>query len=155
MRAISGDSPIRPAPSSEAVGSSIGETFPGQDEIDHRLEEDLARHGKLEEVADPVRVKKRIAQRPGGSQGLGLPAEQQNDRSALTLLALLDLKPTTPWAKAQDPLCGITPMMDFFAKHYGKKYKPNTRETVRRHSVHQFVQAGSPCRIPTNPHADQ
>jgi len=33
-------------------------------------------------------------------------------------------------------------MMDFFAEHYRKRYAPNTRETVRRHSVHQFVQAG-------------
>ena len=36
---------------------------------------------------------------------------------------------------------GITPMMDFFSEHYGKKYAPNTRETVRRQTVHQFLQA--------------
>jgi hypothetical protein len=29
---------------------------------------------------------------------LSLPTAQQNDRSALTLLALLNLKPDTPWA---------------------------------------------------------
>jgi hypothetical protein len=60
----------------------------------------------------------------------------------LTLLALLDVKPRTPWAKARDPLVGITPMMEFFAQHYGKQYKPNTRETVRRQTVHQFLDAG-------------
>lgn len=36
---------------------------------------------------------------------------------------------------------GITPMMDFFFEYYGKKYAPNTRETVRRQTVHQFLQA--------------
>jgi hypothetical protein len=33
-------------------------------------------------------------------------------------------------------------MMEFFREHYGKVYAPNTRETVRRFTVHQFVQAG-------------
>jgi hypothetical protein len=60
----------------------------------------------------------------------------------VTLLALLRLKPTTPWSKAGEPLCGITPMMEFFAEHYGKHYKPNTRETVRRQTAHQFLEAG-------------
>jgi adenine-specific DNA-methyltransferase len=36
---------------------------------------------------------------------------------------------------------GITPMMVFFSGAYGKKYAPNTRETVRRQTVHQFLQA--------------
>ncbi|MDO8794248.1 MAG: hypothetical protein Q7J25_06480, partial [Vicinamibacterales bacterium] len=70
------------------------------------------------------------------------PRQQINERSALTLVALLDVKPRTPWAKARDPLVGITPMMEFFAQHYGKQYKPNTRETVRRQTVHQFLDAG-------------
>jgi hypothetical protein len=73
---------------------------------------------------------------------LGFPKQQINERSALTLLAILDLKPRTPWAKAQAPLMGITPMMEFFGDHYGKRYKPNTRETVRRQTVHQFLDAG-------------
>jgi len=72
---------------------------------------------------------------------LGLPRQQQNERSALTLLSLLGLKPASKWEDATDPLMGITPMMDFFEEHYGKKYAPNTRETVRRQTVHQFLQA--------------
>jgi type II restriction enzyme len=32
--------------------------------------------------------------------------------------------------------------MDWFAEHYGKRYAPNTRETVRRQTVHQFMEAG-------------
>ena len=72
----------------------------------------------------------------------GLPAEQRNERAALTLLALLNLAPHKAWAAADDPLRGVTPIMEFVAKHYGKKWAPNTRETVRRFTLHQFEQAG-------------
>jgi hypothetical protein len=37
---------------------------------------------------------------------------------------------------------GITPMMTYFDAHYGKKYAPNSRETVRRQTIHQFLDAG-------------
>ena len=46
---------------------------------------------------------------------------------------------------------GITPMMDFFREHYGKDYKPNTRETVRRQTVHQFLDAALIVLNPDNP----
>jgi len=82
---------------------------------------------------------------------LGFPRQQQNERSALTLLALLDLKPNDPWKDAGNPLIGITPMMEFFDKHYGKRYAPNTRETVRRQTVHQFVQAALIVPNPDKP----
>lgn len=82
---------------------------------------------------------------------LGFPAQQQNERSALTLLSLLGIKPDTNWADASDPLMGITPMMDFFQEHYGKKYAPNTRETVRRQTVHQFLQAALIVANPDKP----
>jgi hypothetical protein len=32
--------------------------------------------------------------------------------------------------------------MDWIAEHYEKKYAPNSRETVRRQTMHQFMQAG-------------
>lgn len=73
---------------------------------------------------------------------LGFPTTQQNERSALTLLALLDLKPTDDWSAANNPLIGITQMMDYFAGVYDRHYKPNTRESVRRQTVHQFLDAG-------------
>ncbi|MEW6406723.1 MAG: BsuBI/PstI family type II restriction endonuclease, partial [Chloroflexota bacterium] len=82
---------------------------------------------------------------------LGLPRQQQNERSALTLLSLLGLKPASKWEDAADPLMGITPMMDFFEEHYGKKYAPNTRETVRRQTVHQFLQAALIVANPDKP----
>ncbi|MBT8421053.1 MAG: restriction endonuclease [Gammaproteobacteria bacterium] len=73
---------------------------------------------------------------------LGLPRAQQNERSALCLLALLNLTPEKAWADAENPLMGITPIMDWAREHYGKDYAPNTRETVRRQSMHQFREAG-------------
>lgn len=82
---------------------------------------------------------------------LGFPRAQQNERSALCLLALLDLTPKKIWKSAASPLMGITPMMDFSREHYGKEYKPNTRETFRRQSVHQFVDAGLALRNPDKP----
>lgn len=82
---------------------------------------------------------------------LGLPRAQQNDRSALTLLALLDLQPAMEWKRASAPLIGITPIMDWIRQHYGKEYKPNTRETVRRQTMHQFVLAGIALYNPDEP----
>jgi hypothetical protein len=85
--------------------------------------------------------KKKIEEAIKILKALGFPRQQLNERSALTLLSLLSLRPQDGWNKASDPLMGITPMMDFFAEHYGKKYAPNTREMVRRQTVHQFIQA--------------
>ncbi len=81
----------------------------------------------------------------------GLPRAQQNERSALCLLALLDLQPDRKWAKAKNPLMGITPIMDWIRDHYQKTYAPNTRETVRRQTMHQFVDAGIALYNPDKP----
>ena len=82
---------------------------------------------------------------------LGLPRAQQNERSALCLLALLNLSPGKTWDEADNPLIGITPIMDWARKHYGKNYAPNTRETVRRQTMHQFVDAGIALYNPDKP----
>jgi hypothetical protein len=82
---------------------------------------------------------------------LGLPRAQQNDRSALCLLALLNLTPGKPWSDAENPLMGITPVMDWAREHYEKDYAPNTRETFRRQTMHQFVEAGIVLYNPDKP----
>lgn len=82
---------------------------------------------------------------------LGLPRAQQNERSALCLLALLNLTPEKTWADAEAPLVGITPIMDWARDHYGKAYAPNTRETFRRQSMHQFCDAGVALYNPDKP----
>lgn len=131
----------------EALGNRIPATFPEQDDLDCLIEEELL---QMQEDGgpNPVRVKKRIDETIAILRDLGLPRAQQNERSALALLALLDLKADAPWSDATSPLRGITPMMGFFSEHYGRRYAPNTRETVRRQTVHQFVDAGF---VHTNP----
>ncbi len=82
---------------------------------------------------------------------LGMPRAQRNDRSALCLLALLNLKKKVSWARAENPLIGITPMMEFARDHYEKLYAPNSRETFRRQTIHQMVAAGIALYNPDNP----
>jgi len=81
----------------------------------------------------------------------GLPKAQQNERSALSLLAVLGMTPTSKWDQAQSPLIGITPIMTWLADHYDKKYAPNTRETIRRQTMHQFCDAGLALYNPDQP----
>jgi BsuBI/PstI restriction endonuclease domain/BsuBI/PstI restriction endonuclease HTH domain len=82
---------------------------------------------------------------------LGLPRAQQNERSSLCLLALLNLTPDKTWADAENPLVGITPIMDWVRDNYGKTYAPNTRETIRRQTMHQFCDAGIALYNPDKP----
>ena len=96
-----------------------------------------AKNPKIEQATDIIRQ-------------FGLPRAQQNDRSALCLLALLGVTPTSSWADARDPLMGITPIMDWVREYYDREYAPNTRETFRRQTMHQFVQAGIALYNPDN-----
>ena len=98
-----------------------------------------------------TRAERRLVQTIDVLRALGLPREQQNERSALCLLALLSLPPSRPWADAEAPLMGITPIMDWARQHYHKDYAPNTRETVRRQTMHQFVAAGIALYNPDQP----
>jgi adenine-specific DNA-methyltransferase len=118
--------------------------FPDQDEIDNIITEELLLNDKSKEtdIQDPIQAKRRIKEALSILQLLNVPKEQQNDRSALTLLALVNIRATTPWREASENLIGITEMMDYFRNYYGINYAPNTRETVRRQTVHQFMQIG-------------
>lgn len=82
---------------------------------------------------------------------LGMPKAQHNERSALCLLALLNLTKKKSWNEAKKPLMGITPMMEFALKAYRRKYAPNTRETFRRQTMHQVVAAGIALYNPDDP----
>jgi len=85
-------------------------------------------------------------------KALELPPEQQNEMSALTLLALTGVGPKEPWKNAARKSLTVTKgIMAFAATRYRKKYAPNTRETFRRHVLHQFVQAGVADYNPDNP----
>jgi adenine-specific DNA-methyltransferase len=124
--------------------------FPTQDEIDTELERRILNTAKIVSP-DPVKIKKRIDEAIEILQELGMPKAQQNERSALTLLAITSIKPPIPWKEAQASLIGITPIMDFIKEHYGKEYAPNTRETFRRFTMHQFVEAGIAVQNPDKP----
>jgi len=85
-------------------------------------------------------------------KALGLPHEQQNEMAALTLLALAGIGPADHWKNATKKSLTVTKgIMTFAAERYRKKYAPNTRETFRRHVLHQFVQGCVADYNPDNP----
>ena len=94
---------------------------------------------------------RRIADALGILVALGMPKAQQNDRSAVSLLALLDLRPRMSWNLATSPLLGITPIMSWARDHYDRSDAPNTRETYRRQTMHQLVDAGLALYNPDDP----
>jgi hypothetical protein len=75
-------------------------------------------------------------------ESLGLPRAQHNERSALTLLALADLREGDSWSLAKQRLIRIHDILSFLKESYGREYAENTRETIRRQTLHQFIQAG-------------
>lgn len=89
-------------------------------------------------------------------RSLGLPRQQQNERSGLTLLALAGLTEEQPWSGTTRPLLRVWDLMHWMRDHYGKDYAANSRETIRRHTVHrhtvhQFEQARLIDRNPDDP----
>lgn len=125
------------------LGRRIGPELPAQQVLDKIVEDVLG----LPSMVKPTKIDEALEI----LKALGMPTLQQNERSALTLLALVGLTPKSAWSEASSPLMGITPLMEFFREHYGKEYKPNTRETVRRQTVHQFRDAGLILENPDHP----
>lgn len=79
---------------------------------------------------------------------LGFDPERYNERSALVFLALLELTPGTAWGDATNPMRRTVEIMEWLRDEYDKDYKPNTRETIRRQTLHQFEDA---ALIESNP----
>ena len=73
---------------------------------------------------------------------LGMPRQQLNERSAYTLLALAGLTEHQKWSTANDPLLRVWDIMAWMREQYEKDYAANSRETIRRQTLHQFEQAG-------------
>lgn len=83
---------------------------------------------------------------------LGLPRQQLNDRSGLVLLSLISLRSEEDWSEISDrPMLGVTPMMEWIMSNYDVEYKPNTRETFRRQTLHQLVEGGLVLYNPDKP----
>lgn len=133
----------------EAVGELVNSELPSQQEIDHIVTGRLLAMAKGEE--DPFQAKQKIDEALAILTAVKAPKAQINERSALTLLSLLDVRPASSWADAADPRRGITEMMDWFRDHYGKNYAPNTRETVRRFTIHQFEAMALVLKNPDEP----
>lgn len=87
-------------------------------------------------------MKRRIGEAQQVLQALGFPSAQTNDRSARVLLALLDLPPTRPWREATNNTLGVWPIIQWIAANLDKTYAMNSRETIRKGTLHQFVAAG-------------
>src|SRR2546426_9820243 len=83
-------------------------------------------------------------------RALGLPNDQQNEISSLTLIVLSGLKPSSNWQDAAPQALKIHDMMAAMKSVWGKEYAENTRETVRRQVLHQFEQARVVDRNPND-----
>ena len=84
-------------------------------------------------------------------KALGLPKQQYNNRSAWVFLALANIRPQDNWNKAQSILLPTVNIMHFIRTYYDQDYKPNTRESIRRQTLHQFEQAYIVGRNRDNP----
>ena len=132
----------------ERIGKQAGALTLSQEEIDNVIEGEIA---PMAQDKNPLRAQQKIDEALEILKALGMPRAQQNERSALTLLALLNLKPEQQWSDLEKPLMGISPIMDYARESYGREYAPNTRETFRRQTMHQFVEAGIALYNPDEP----
>ena len=64
---------------------------------------------------------------------------------------MIDIQEDAPWSKSKKRIIRIHDIMIFIQEHYGKQYAENTRETIKRQTLHQFEQAGIAVRNPDNP----
>jgi len=132
------------------LGEKSLNTYQTQKDIDNLIQSIINKKTPMKKKSTS-NIKQKIDEALDIIKTLDLPKAQQNERSALTLLALVDIKPDDNWKDASNPLMGITPIMDFIKDHYGRNYAPNTRETIRRQTMHQFVDAGIAIPNPDDP----
>lgn len=84
-------------------------------------------------------------------RSLNFDAERCNERSALVLLALLNLTVRKAWHEASSPVLRTVEIMEWLRVNYKRDYKPNSRETIRRFTLHQFAEAGLIVQNPDEP----
>ena len=140
-------------PSGESLarlGAGLNHFNLEQAEIDRRLDLEIERIQK-NLTKNPLMAHQRIEEALHVLAKLGMPRQQLNERSALTFLALLELSPEGSWQGLARPMIGVTPIMDWTEKQYGKSYAANTREAFRRQTLHQFMESGIVVCNPDNP----
>ncbi len=122
------------------LGRNLNDIDLNQTKTDEILEQEIIRVSG--NTKNPLLEQEKIDQALEIITALGLPQAQQNERSALTFLALANLQPESNWEDIERPMIGVTPIMDWCRDVYGKEYAPNTRETFRRQILHQFIDGG-------------
>ncbi|RTQ50887.1 restriction endonuclease [Hymenobacter gummosus] len=88
-------------------------------------------------------------------KALGLPKAQQNDRSALILLALAGVTEEADWADSRALSMGVVGrgesgkypgimrfINEYLAPVYDIRYEQNSREAFRKETLRQFIRAG-------------
>jgi len=131
------------------IGSNANAVNLNQQSIDELINKEI--ESMTGSNIDPLIADKKISQAIDIIKALGIPKAQQNERSALTLLALLNITPERDWSDAERPMIGVTPIMNWCRDSYGKEYAPNTRETFRRQTLHQFVDGAIALYNPDQP----
>lgn len=84
--------------------------------------------GKLEEARDILK-------------SVGMPERQQADLCCYSLLAMLEIGPDTPWHCATNGWIRIHDIIQFTRDRYEIVYAENSRETIRKQSLHRFRDA--------------
>lgn len=132
------------------IGNQARGNHLSQEDIDQLIEKEIySMTGSTDN--NPLDEQNKIEQALDILKQLGMPKEQHNERSALTFLALLNLAPDGVWTEIKSPMLGVTPIMSWCKKVYGKEYAPNTRETFRRQTLHQFVDGALAVYNPDKP----
>ncbi len=131
------------------MGSEITNQDLSQEQINSILEREIIKMSGNTE--NPLDGQTKINQALEILIALGMPRAQQNERSALTFLALANLHPDGIWEDIERPMIGVTPIMEWCRDIYGKEYAPNTRETFRRQTLHQFLDGGLCLYNPDQP----
>ena len=121
------------------LGKTVHNVMPSQYDIDLLLSQEVP---AMVDSVQAMTAQKRIDEALAMLKSFGVQSGQLNERSALTFLALLDLSPGDPWTDVSAPLKGVTEIMTWMREYYGKSYAPNTRETIRRFTLHQFMGMG-------------
>lgn len=84
-------------------------------------------------------------------EAIGMPEQQRNEIAGYTLLAFAALTPEMPWSEAQPVRLNPHQVLEFLRTQHDKHYAENTRETVRRLVIHQWIQGGVLSRNPDDP----
>lgn len=127
------------------------DALPDQITIDTLIEEEILSMTTSMFPEQQAREQK-IAEAQQILEALGFLRQQLNQRSALTFLALLDLPAQTPWSDAKNPILRTKEIIAWTKDFYHVHYAPNTRETIRKDTLHYFVEANLIIQNPDEPY---